>query len=94
MQSEFIDLEGASGAAYRFRRWPATGNHPPIAGNFAVIDAAGTPLRIGVTNDLSTVAVADLASGQLFTRLNVSRATREAEHEDLVQRYPGAAAAA
>lgn len=87
---DFIDLPGAAGATYRFRRWPETDYHPPMAGNFVVVDASNTPLLIGVTDDLSLVKQRQLPEGALFTRLNVSRATRTQEHAELAQAYPEA----
>lgn len=87
---DIIDLPGASGATYRFRRWPDTDYHPPIAGNFVVLAAEGTVQVIGITNDLSAIKL-QLPEGLLFTRLNVSRASREAEHGDLAAQHPDAA---
>lgn len=91
---DFIDVSGASGASYRFRIWPE-GSHVPVAGNFVVVREARFPvdvLVIGVTGDLSQARLAANAKGEdrLYTRLNVARATREAEHDDLVARYPKA----
>ena len=95
---EFVELRGASGAAYRFRAWPESDHHTPTAGNFAVLAFEGpevTIVGLGVCSDLSRakqLAQATLADapGQLFTRLNVSRAVRDAEHEDLVAAQPAA----
>lgn len=92
---DFIDVEGASGRSYRFRLWREQDGHPPIAGNYAVVDSASPSpslLLIGVTNDLAGVGARARAraKGALFTRLNVARTTREAEHEDIVARHPDA----
>lgn len=96
---EFVELRGASGAAYRFRAWPESDHHTPTAGNFAVLafDAQGgvTIVALGVSSDLSRAkALAQDAltgsSGHLFTRLNVSRALRDTEHEDLLAAQPSA----
>lgn len=95
---DFVELSGASGAAYRFRSWPEGDNHTPMAGNFAVLvfeGAAPTIVALGVTGNLSRarhLAQAKLAesSGALFTRLNVSRSTRTDEHEDLLAGHPAA----
>ncbi|UTP38192.1 hypothetical protein M9M90_13290 [Phenylobacterium sp. LH3H17] len=92
---DFIDVCGASGASYRFRVWPGRAGHVPVAGNFVVVREARFPLDvqvIGVTGDLSQARLAAKAKGEerIFTRLNVARATREAEHDDLVARYPKA----
>jgi hypothetical protein len=89
----FIDLVGASGATYRFRAW-REGDQAPMAGNFAVVVKAGRTvelLMLGVTIDLSKAqthaAAAGLAGKPLFVRLNVARATRRQEHDDIVANY-------
>ena len=95
---EFVDLKGASGAAYRFRAWPESDHHTPTAGNFAVLvlgDAEVTLVALGVSSDLSRIKSAAqeaiaASSGRLFTRLNVSRSARDAEHEDLLAGHPAA----
>jgi len=91
--SIFIDLEGASGASYRFRAWPDIGQ-PPMAGNFVVAETGQGGLTIhllGVTNDLSRAEAhareAGLDGKPLFVRLNVARATRHHEHEDILARH-------
>jgi len=93
---EFVDLRGASGTFYRFRLWPEGGAHPPIAGNYIVLreDPDGVKvLAAGVTSDLSKAAsecrkaLARDPAGRLYTRLNVARAVRSAEHEDLVTEH-------
>lgn len=84
---DFIDIPGASGNAYRFRRWPSSGAHAPIAGNFALVaERTRKILAIGVTDDLSRARqnLDALPRGTaLFTRLNVARRLREVEHADL-----------
>ena len=95
---DFIDLVGASATRYRFRVWNDGAPHLPVAGNYVYVreKADGfTVLTVGESNDLSH-ARADLPSARrrgathVFTRLNVSRAIRTAEHEDLVAGYPAA----
>jgi len=96
---DFIDLRGASGAAYRFRLWPDGVHHPPIAGNYVCVRADGADFEIasvGETLDLSELRKAlpkkvRETTTHIYTRLNVARATRCAEHDDLVahqQRVP------
>lgn len=90
---EFIDLTGASGANYRFRLWQQGAPHSPMAGNYVFVkaDAEGDGYSIvqaGVSDDLSTVRsvfekAAKRGATHVFTRLNVSRAVRTAEHEDI-----------
>lgn len=94
--SEFVDLPGASGATYRLRRWAEGATHPPIAGNFVFVSrsAAGAVkiLTVGVSDDLSQCRdqlpkPAPGCATLVYTRLNVSRAVRLAEHEDLVAQH-------
>lgn len=98
--NDFIDLKGASGASYRFRLWAEGAAHQPIAGNFALVkeDAGGfTIVGVGETLDLSMLRL-ELPKQALrnvthiYTRLNVARAIRVAEHEDLTARYKPARA--
>jgi hypothetical protein len=92
---DFIDLQGASGTSYRFRRRIAGASHLPMAGNYVLVQetAAGFKvLTVGSTLDLSLLRPpAPARSGRrathLFTRLNVARAARTSEHEDLVAAY-------
>ena len=90
--NDFIELKGASGAAYRFRRWVEGTSHLPIAGNYVYVREAGEGFKVvlvGVTTDLSrsredVVKAVPRKGGHLYTRLNVSRTTRQGEHDDLV----------
>jgi hypothetical protein len=99
---DFIDLKGASGAAYRFRRCAPGAHHPPIAGNFAWVRRTGSScelLVLGVANNLSNIALQQERQGpeggrDLFTRLNVNRGTRQAEHADLLEAHPAVEAVA
>ena len=87
-----IDLCGASGATYRFRLWADGASHPPTAGNYACVRFHGgrmEVLGVGDALDLSLVPnelpkrLRDSAP-LIYTRLNVARATRAAEHDDLL----------
>jgi hypothetical protein len=90
----FIDIPGASGSSYRFRLWPVGGYHPPMAGNYVVVvpgDGSRKITTVGVTSDLSTiwrVAYGSKSEALLYTRLNVARSTREAEHHDICAAHP------
>jgi hypothetical protein len=88
----FLDVQGASGAIYRFRRWGD--QTTPTAGNYVVRAAnTGQLLVIGVTHDLLQIrksALESRADAELYVRLNVARAVRQAEHEDLAGKYPDA----
>jgi hypothetical protein len=92
---EFVDLQGASGAAYRFRLWPAGAPHQPMAGNYVCVHAEGEAFQvvsIAETLDLSQVRetlpkrVREKTT-HVYTRLNVARATRCAEHEDIAANH-------
>jgi hypothetical protein len=93
---EFVDLRGASGTFYRFRLWPEGGAHPPIAGNYIVLREEANGLKVmlaGMTSDLSQApsecrkTLAKDPDARLFTRLNVARALRSSEHEDIVAEH-------
>jgi hypothetical protein len=93
---DFVDLQGASGPAYRFRLWPEGAPHSPMAGNYAYLreEAQGfTVLLTAASDDLSRVranwarAVAKHGATHLYTRLNVSASVREAEQEDIAAHY-------
>lgn len=93
---DFIDLEGASGARYRFRLWPEGTPHTPVGGNYVYVrdgdDGGFAVLQVGETNDLSKAragwaAAAKRGATHVMTRLNVSRAIRSAEHADIAAKY-------
>jgi hypothetical protein len=93
---DFVDLRGASGTFYRFRLWPEGGAHPPIAGNYVVVREEPAGLKVllaGITSDLSQAAAesrkatARDSAARLYTRLNVARAQRTAEHDDIVAEH-------
>jgi hypothetical protein len=92
LEGTFLDLQGASGAIYRFRLWGD--QTTPTAGNYVVRSAkTGELLLIGVTHDLLQIRKSALEStpdAELYVRLNVARAIRHAEHEDLAAKYPDA----
>lgn len=88
---DFIDIRGGSGTLYRFRRWPDNGAVPPIAGNYALVARGGRQiLSLGVLDDLSkapSVLAAREAGTEIFTRYNVARLAREAEHADIMEAH-------
>jgi hypothetical protein len=92
---DFIDLQGASGASYRFRAWPERGAHLPIAGNYVFVrEVTGgyEIVRLGATTDLSRCRTElgeteDGGATHLFTRLNIGRSIRESQHEDIAAKY-------
>ncbi len=93
---EFVDLRGASGAAFRFRLWPERAAHLPMAGNYAVVREGPEGFSVvvaGVSDDLSSARpglsrlLANHESAQVYTRLNVSRTVRHAENDDILAYY-------
>lgn len=89
---DFLDVSGASGAAYRFRR-ATPADLPSMAGNLLVATGAATRPRIlfcGAARSLARAApvvtetLKANRNARLFVRLNVSRAQRDAEHADIV----------
>lgn len=90
----FIDLQGLSGALYRFRLSPNGQTDSPMAGNYALVVPEGsTVVAIGSTNDLRLAtaewkrALVKHSDVQLYTRLNVSSSARDAEQVDLASHY-------
>jgi hypothetical protein len=90
---QFVELQGASGASYRYRLWRPGEVHLPIAGNYAVVEETedGFAIRaLDLSDDLSVVrqqlkpALRDQPGIQIYTRLNISRAVRTAENLDIV----------
>ena len=90
--TDFVDLQGASGARYRFRRADLAAL-PVMAGNAIVAAGPSTRLKVLFCGAARSLAQAGPAIGEtlaahrgarLYVRLNVARATREAEHADLV----------
>jgi hypothetical protein len=90
--TDFVELQGASGAHYRFRRAEPS-ELPAMAGNAVV--ATGAAARPKVLFCGSARSLAQAAStlretlsahkgARLYVRLNVARTTRDAEHADLV----------
>ena len=91
----FIEIEGASGAQYRFRLLPQGCPELCMPGNYAFVRRDRnrlTVMVVGETIDLSKVradwpAAARQGATHIFTRLNVPRAVRTAEHQDMAARY-------
>lgn len=93
----FLDLVGASGAVYRFRKVDTA--LPPTAGNFVYVrenDGAhgivccGKARNIGLALMGHPWAEDELAEpgDQLYVRLNVGGGARAHEHEDLIAGLP------
>ena len=86
----YIELKGASGAVYRYKLAEDADPRTTIAGNFVYIDGKGAVLFAGEANNLVgatarwSEAVTRHGATHLYTRLNVSGASRAEEHADIV----------
>jgi hypothetical protein len=86
----YIDLQGASGAVYRYKLAEDGDPRTTIAGNFIYVDAAGHVIYAGEANNLHSAgtrwseAVSRHKATHLYTRLNVSGASRTEEFNDIV----------
>ncbi|MGA0608463.1 hypothetical protein ACO2Q0_20920 [Phenylobacterium sp. VNQ135] len=88
----FVDMPGASGAHYRFRRVDV-GALPAMAGNLIVVQPSDSdPIllvcmpapSLSAARDLVMTALRLNPGALLYVRLNVARAVREAEHADII----------
>ncbi len=89
--SQFLDLPGASGARYRFRRAELDAL-PVMGGNLVVAQPHPSGPRLfwcapaeslAQARPAAAAALKGRAGAAVYVRLNVARATREAEHADL-----------
>lgn len=88
----FLDVPGASGARYRFRPARIT-DLPATGGNVVAVTGASVGQRfvlcaaacsLGRAGSDIQAALRDAPQAEVFIRLNVARAVREAEHADIV----------
>jgi hypothetical protein len=93
---DLIDLQGASGATYRFRLIADPAELPATSGNFVYVRWRGSAAQVfccGAVNSLGAArrlwdeAVRAYGATSLYVRLNVARAVRDQEHADLVGKY-------
>jgi uncharacterized protein related to proFAR isomerase len=93
-----IDLAGASGARYRYTPIDEERFLPPAGANYVIAELTeGGPnvVYAGETDNLASQSWrADLEKARrkytaatVLTRLNVTRAVREAERADLIEHY-------
>jgi hypothetical protein len=93
----FIDLTGASGQVYRFRR--AEGGLTPIGANFVyvrILDGEPKVVCCGKARTIASVLTGRIwysdenaePGDALYIRLNAVGKARDAEHEDLVAGLP------
>jgi hypothetical protein len=86
----YIELKGASGAVYRYKLADNGDPATTIAGNYVYLDAKGTVVFAGEANNLVDAknrwseAYARHGATWLYTRLNVSGASRADEYSDIV----------
>lgn len=85
-----LDVSGADGATYRFRRLTELGDLPASAGNFLYVRGPGVVVYAGECDTLQSCLerweTARLlhAAEAVFVRLNISAAVRRAEQADIV----------
>ena len=86
----YIELKGASGAVYRYKLAENGEPGTTIAGHFVYVDAKGAVVFAGQANNLVDAkarwseAYSRYGATWLYTRLNVSGASRAEEYSDLV----------
>jgi hypothetical protein len=86
----YIDLQGASGAVYRYKLAEDRDPRTTIAGNFIFVDADGKVVFAGEANNLHGAGARFGEAEQkhraeyLYTRLNVSGASRTDELQDIL----------
>jgi hypothetical protein len=96
--SRQIDLAGASGARYRYTAMEENRFLPPAGANYVIAEMTEAELKVvfaGETDNLANQTWrADLEKAKrknpgvtVLTRLNVTRAVREAERRDLIDHY-------
>lgn len=98
MTTRQIELAGASGNRYRYTPIDENRFLPPAGANFVIAKVTAEGAEVvyaGETDNLASQAWRQqldkarekYSDATVLTRLNVTRAVREAEREDLVQHY-------
>jgi hypothetical protein len=93
-----IELAGKSGARYRYTPLEEERHLPPAGANYVIAEVSGGAARLvfaGETDNLANQTWrADLErarqshpKAKVLTRLNVTRAIREAERQDLIAEH-------
>lgn len=93
-----VDLAGASGALYRYTPIDENRFLPPAGANYVIAEVTeegATVVYAGETDNLASQtwrsdlekARRKYAEATVLTRLNVTRAVREAERNDLIEHY-------
>jgi uncharacterized protein YecE (DUF72 family) len=93
---DHLDLQGASGATYRFRLIAGPDQLPATSGNFVYVRWHGAAPQVfccGAVDSLSATfgswdeAVRTYGALCVYVRLNVARSVRDEEYSDLVEKY-------
>jgi hypothetical protein len=93
-----IELAGKSGARYRYTPLEEARLLPPAGANFVIAEVSGAAARlvyVGETDNLANQAWRPALErarqshpkAKVLTRLNVTRAIREAEQQDLIAQH-------
>lgn len=96
--SKQIDLAGASGARYRYSPLDENRFLPPAGANYVIAELSDDGAKVvyaGETDNLAAQtwrsdlekARSKYSDATVLTRLNVTRAIREAERNDLIENY-------
>jgi uncharacterized protein YecE (DUF72 family) len=93
---EYLDLQGASGATFRFRLIADPDQLPATSGNFVYVRWRGATPQVfccGAVDSLSAAlqswdeAVRTYGASDVYVRLNVARSVRDEQLADLVEKY-------
>ena len=94
--TSILDIQGASGALYRFYGVEEPRHLPSSGGNFVCVRQEGREVCMvasGSASDLRQAsafwetAITEHFADRLLVRLNISRSVREREHADLIGRH-------
>jgi hypothetical protein len=95
--SELLELQGASGARYRFRRVKDPSALPAEGGNFVYVkhlDEGAALIASGAAESLHqalinwTAAVEHHGADSIYVRLNIASKQRLFEHSDIAEAHP------
>jgi uncharacterized protein related to proFAR isomerase len=93
-----IELAGKSGARYRYTPLEEERLLPPAGANFVIAEVSGANARLVYAGETDNLANQTWRSAlerarqahpkaKVLTRLNVTRAIREAERQDLIEQH-------
>jgi hypothetical protein len=93
--SDFVDIKGMSGRAYRFMRLKEGRPLSPMGGNFLYARRTGDRLEVLYAGEVQNLlkdarerwseATERFQVTELYTRLNISEGTRRLEHADIIE---------